>query len=126
MTGLALDFSNGRARINFGATRAGNELQMQGVLVVSMTWPGSDIMFPDKGTGLQAEALSGSLYNLQAAIHAANFTSAKVTSFMKTNCDAWTIGSLTMTPVSFNNQRMQLDYQGLDASGNTIYFNANL
>lgn len=111
MRGVTLDFTSSGARINWAGTREGAEHDLQAAVVNAVTWRGSDKVFPTRGTMLQRAALSGRLFSLNEARHAANFAAAETIQFLKVTGTP-VLTRLLMDPIGFEDRRLKLDLRG--------------
>lgn len=84
MKTLKIMFSKNGASFDLGAPLYGEfECSVQNALVNIATLQGSDYVFPEKGTTIYKSALNGSLVDLNAARHAANFAALDTFLFLR-------------------------------------------
>lgn len=125
MQAFPLTFKDGRAFIDLGTTISGPVTALQSALVNTLCDTGSDKIFPTRGSTIQADAAKGRLISLQEARYAANFAALDTMSFMRQVNPNLELEELTLAPVSFENQRLRLDYRG-KSNGAEILFNASI
>lgn len=96
---------------------------VQNALVNLGTRQGSDPVFPERGTGLQADAAGGRLVDLMSAQHSANYAASDTVFFTrdfqeKTDPDA--LAGVKLEPADFDGQHLFLDARFEAADGRTI------
>ena len=122
MTGIKLNLDSDVPSLDFTNTVTGFDATVQNAMVNLGTLIGSDSLFPDRGTHLLQDAVSGGMINLQWANIYANFAALRTMVFSKNNnTPGNTAGlqTLSLKASVFNLNRLQLFVQATCVDGST-------
>ena len=122
MTGVKLNFSTDVPSLDFTQTVTQFDATVQNAMVNLGTLLGSDSLFPDRGTYLLNDAVSGGMINLQWANNFANFAAVRTMVFSKNNAapgDEYGLQNLSLKASVFNINRLQLFLTATCVDGET-------
>ena len=88
MNGLAINFTDAGPLLDFTRAIAGEDAEMQNVMVNIGTQKGTDPLFADRGTELLLAGVRGRLVSPTWARHDANFAALDTLAFVKANDQA--------------------------------------
>ena len=121
MRTLRVLFAHQGASFDLSAPLSGElECAVQNALINIGTLQGSDGIYPTKGTRLLRQALSGALFDANAAAHASNYAALDTLKFIK-GVDyidtAEKIETMAIKPASYTQGRLVVDAQFISSSG---------
>jgi hypothetical protein len=126
--GIAIDFTGSLPVFSTGQVD-GFGSAVQNALVNIGTKQGSDVVFPDKGTTLQADAVAGKLVDLNSAQHSSNFAAVDTVAFSRTHTETddpdGVIGA-QLEPADFDSNSLLIDAIFTAGDGRTVGVKTNL
>jgi hypothetical protein len=130
MYDLKLEFTDNGIIFHENESIEGFPAAAQDVLLNLATAAGSDIMHADRGTELEQQALqTGTIISEAAGTHAANIAATDTVTFMQETVDTAdedSIADVSLTPVSFKNQKLKLNAIVTSIKGEIIGTSNNL
>jgi len=118
MRGVRIDFNNGS--FDFNAPARDFETAVQNALVNVATDLGSDPLYPDRGTNLLLDGVSGRLINNAWANHSANFAAVQTLVFCQTvddSADTHRLQNFLLAQANIVGQKLTLSAQAVAADG---------
>jgi hypothetical protein len=123
MTGLKIQFDTSGPILDLENKVSGFAATAQNGLVQIGTINGSDPIFPTRGTDLLLSAVAGSVINIAAARHIANFAALDAKSFLTSYEDPSVterLEELKLSPVSLDYLSLHLETQFISTDGQVI------
>lgn len=123
MRSTRIDFTGDRPKFDFGHAVAGFLGTVQNALVNLGTDQGSDRLYPNRGTRLRQDAISGRMISQRLANHSANFAALRTLTFIQETGDpdvGSQLQSLTLQARIKEGFRVELLTKATSANGKTI------
>ena len=116
MKGLRIILDGINSTISFNEIVEDKNLYAQKALINMVTENGSDMIFPDRGTKMLAESISGKVYNRTGIVHVGNFAALDTMYFIRSTDPAdvlgepYTINNIDVDGISYNNKDHALSF----------------
>lgn len=118
MRGVRINFNEGS--FDFGAPARDFETSVQNALVNVATDLGSDPLYPDRGTNLLLDGVSGRLINNAWANHSANFAAVQTLVFAQQvddQADPHRLQNFLLANAQITGQKLTLEAKAVAADG---------
>ena len=120
MRGIRISFDSAGPRFDFSVIARDFETTVQNALVNISTAAGSDPIYPDRGTDLLLDGVSGRLINNTWANHSANFAAISTLVFSQSvddPSDPHRLQNLTLQGAKIRGQTLMLSAQATAVDG---------